>query len=70
MCQRKTSLMGHSSWCKKECDLLNLEGVFLAKGHVMATDLKETIMDNILGHDHVGLTILYCHGNIFVIMII
>ncbi len=69
MCQREVSLIGRSNWCRKECDILNLESVFLAKGHVMATDSKETIMDNIFGHDHVGLTILYCPGDISVEMI-
>jgi hypothetical protein len=36
----------------------------------MTSNLKETIMDNILGHDHVGLTILYCPIDIPTIMTI
>jgi hypothetical protein len=30
----------------------------------MASDLKEVILDNILGNDHVGLTMFYCLANI------
>jgi hypothetical protein len=62
--------IGHSSWCIRECDLLDLEGDFLSKGCVMAFNMKETILDDILGHDLVGLTILHCSGNISIIMII
>jgi len=36
----------------------------------MAFDLKEAILDDILGDNHVGLTILYCSKNISTIMII
>jgi hypothetical protein len=32
--------------------------------------MKEAILDDILGHDHVGLTIFYCLGDISVVMII
>ncbi len=39
----------------------------LAKGHVIAFNLKEAIMDNILTHDHVNLTIFYCLGDISVV---
>jgi hypothetical protein len=31
MGQTEVSLIGCSSWCRKECDLLNLEGVSLRK---------------------------------------
>ncbi len=58
--QEKVSLIGCSSWCGKECNLLDLETVFLAKGCVVAFDPRETILDDILGHDHVSLTILCC----------
>ncbi len=58
--RKKTLLIGHSSWCGMECNLLDLEGVFLVRGRVVASNPRETIMDDILGHDHVGLTILYC----------
>ncbi len=70
MCWKETPLIGHSSWCKNDCDLLDLEGVFFARGHVMTFDLKEAILDDILGHDHVGLTILYCLWNISTVMVI
>jgi hypothetical protein len=36
----------------------------------MASDPKEAILDNILGDDHVGLTILYYPKNISTIMTI
>jgi hypothetical protein len=36
----------------------------------MASDPREAILDNILGHDHVGLTILYCPRNISPVMTI
>jgi hypothetical protein len=32
--------------------------------------LKEAILDDILGHDHVSLTILYCLGDISMVMTI
>jgi hypothetical protein len=47
-----------------------MEGVFFAKGLVMASDPRETILDDIFGHDHVDLTIFYYLGNIFTIMTI
>jgi hypothetical protein len=31
-------------------------------------NLREAIMDDILGDDHVGLTIFYCLGNISTVM--
>jgi hypothetical protein len=34
------------------------------KGRVMVSDPREAIMDDILGHDHVSLTILYYLGDI------
>ncbi len=40
------------------------------KGHVMVFDMKEAILDNILGHDHVGLTILYCLRDILAVLTI
>jgi hypothetical protein len=40
--------IGHNNWHEKECDLLDLEGVFLAKSHVMAFDPRKVIMDVIL----------------------
>jgi hypothetical protein len=43
---------------------LNHEGVFFAKGCVTIFELKEAILDNILTHDHVNLTILYYPGDI------
>jgi hypothetical protein len=53
MCRREASPIGRSNWCRRECDLLNLKGVFLAKGCVTIFDLREAILDDILGHDHV-----------------
>jgi hypothetical protein len=67
---KKTTPIGHNNWCKRECDLLDPKGIFLARGHVTISDLKEAILDNILRHDHVGLNILYCPGDISTIMTI
>ncbi len=64
MHQREALPIRCSSWCGRECNLLNLEGVFLVKGHVTVFNLREAILDNIFGHDHVDLTILYCPKNI------
>ncbi len=36
----------------------------------MVFDLKEAILDNILGHDHVDLTIFYCLRDILIILTI
>ncbi len=64
MRQRKALRIRCSNWRKNECDLLNPKGVFPTRGCVMTSDLKEAILDDILGHDHVNLSILYCLGNI------
>ncbi len=52
MGRKEVSFIGHSSWCRKECNLLNLEGVFLVRGHVTAFNLKDAILNDIFGHDH------------------
>jgi hypothetical protein len=70
MCQREVQPIRHSSGCEKECDLQNPKGVFLMGRCVMASDLREVILDIILGDDHVGLTILYCLGDISMVMTI
>jgi hypothetical protein len=36
----------------------------------MTSNPREVILDNILGHDHVSLTILYCPRNISMVMTI
>jgi hypothetical protein len=54
MCQREVLPIGCSNWQGKECKLLDLEGVFLMKGYVTTSNLKEAIMDDILGEDHVN----------------
>jgi hypothetical protein len=59
-----------SSWHIKECDFLDPEGDFLVRGCVMAFNMRKAILDDILGHDLVGLTILYCPGNISPVMTI
>jgi len=46
--QKKALLIGRSGWCERECNLLHLEGVFFAKGHVMASDPREAIMDDMI----------------------
>jgi hypothetical protein len=70
MCQTKLLQIKHIIWHGKEFDLLNPEGVLLTKGYVMVFDRKEIILDEILGHDHVSLTILYYLGDILVVMTI
>jgi hypothetical protein len=62
--------MGSSSWHEKKCDPQDYEGVFVVGGQAMASDPREAILDNILGDDHVGLTVLYCFRDISVIMTI
>jgi hypothetical protein len=70
MRQREALPIGCSSWHRKECDLQDREGDFLLKGHVTKFDPREAILDNIIGDYHVDLTILYCLGNISMIMTI
>jgi hypothetical protein len=70
MRQREPPLIRCNSWCKNECDLLDPEGVFLTRGYVMAFDAREAILDDILGHNHVRLTIFYCPRDISAIMTI
>jgi hypothetical protein len=68
--QRKALPIERSGWCERKCNLLHLEGVFCAKGRVMASDPREAILDDNFGHDHVDLTIFYYIGNILTIMTI
>jgi hypothetical protein len=70
MHQREAIPIGCSNWHGKECNLQNLEGIFFVKGHVMASNPREATMEDILGQDHVDLTIFYYLGNILIIMII
>jgi len=44
--------------------------VFISSGCVITCDPKETILDNQLGKNHVGLSILYCQSNVSAIMTI
>jgi hypothetical protein len=50
-----------------ECDVVDVEGVFIAKGRIIACDPREVVLDDDLG-DHVGNFILYCINYILVIM--
>jgi len=59
-----------SQWRGVECDLLDVDGIFIAKGRVIAFNLMEVVFDDQLGEDHVGLRILYCLGIVLVIMMI
>jgi hypothetical protein len=45
-------------------------GLFVANGRVIACDPREVALDNKLGEDHVGVSILYCLNNISVVMTI
>jgi len=40
------------------------------RGHVTTSNPREAILDDILKHDHAGLTILYCLGDISIVMTI
>jgi hypothetical protein len=44
--------------------------LFVASGHVIACDPKETVLDNQFSEFHVKVSILYCPNNISVIMTI
>jgi hypothetical protein len=55
-------------WQGNECDLLNNDGVFIAKGQVLACDPQEVVLDDRLGDDHVGLCILYCLMTMSIVM--
>ncbi len=57
-------------WRGIKCDILGDNGVFIRKGWVVACDPHETILDNQLGEDHVGLYILYCLGIVSTMMTI
>jgi hypothetical protein len=46
---REAPLIGRNSWPQKECNLQDLEGVFLVKGRVMTSNPREVILDNIIG---------------------
>ncbi len=70
MRQRKAPPIGCNNWRGRECDFLDHEGVFLMKGCVAVFDMREAILDNILGHDHVDLTIFYCPKDILVVLTI
>jgi hypothetical protein len=47
--RREAPQIGRNNWPKKECNLQDLEGVFLAKGCVMTSNPREVILDNIIG---------------------
>jgi hypothetical protein len=57
-------------WQGSECELVDDVGVFIVTKHVIACDPNEVVLDNQLGEDHVGLSILYCSNNVSTIMII
>jgi hypothetical protein len=58
--RKEAPSIGHNSWHEKECNLLDLEGAFLPRSHVTMSNLIEAILDDILGDDHVSLTIFHC----------
>ncbi len=63
-------LKGRCVWQGVECELLDDVGLLIASGQVIACDPKEAIIDNQLGEDHVGVSILYCLNNISTIITI
>jgi hypothetical protein len=69
MHRREASPIGHSNWHGKECNVQDLESVFLTRGHVTIFDPREVIQDS-LGDDHFGLTNFYYLGDLSTIMTI
>ncbi len=61
------SSLGCCSWKGMECDVVDVEGVFVAKGRIIACDPREVVLDLDLG-DHVGILILYCLNDILVVI--
>jgi hypothetical protein len=57
-------------WRRVECDLLDDYGVFIAKGRVIACDPMDTVLDDQLAEDHVGLCIMCCPSIVSVVMTI
>jgi len=57
-------------WWRIECDLIDNNGVFIAKGWVVACNPQEVVLDDRLGKDHVGLCILYCPMTMSTVMTI
>jgi hypothetical protein len=67
-----SNIMGKhwSKWWGVECDLVNDAGVFLAKGHVVACDLHEALLNDQLREKHVRFCILYCPTIVLVVVTI
>jgi hypothetical protein len=63
-------LKGRCVWQGVECELVDDVGLFIASGHVIASDPKEAVLDNQLGEDHVGVSILYCPNYISTVITI
>ncbi len=42
----------------------------IPKGHAVACDPREIVLDDLLGEDHVGLCILYCLATMLIVMTI
>jgi len=61
---------GRFVWWGVECELVDDVGLFVTSGHVIACDLREAILDNQFGEDHVSVSILYCPNNISAVMTI
>ncbi len=56
------------SWRSIECDVVDVEGVYVDREWIIVCDSREEVLDDDLGEDHVGLFILYCLNDILVIM--
>jgi hypothetical protein len=61
---------GRFVWQSVECDLADDVGLFIVSGFVIDCDLKEAILDNQLGEDHVKMSILYFLNNVSTVMTI
>lgn len=56
------------NWRGNECDVVDVEGVFIVTGRVIACDPREVVLNDDLGEDHFELFILYCRNDKSTIM--
>jgi hypothetical protein len=57
-------------WRGAKCNLVDNDGVFIAKGQMAACDPQEIILDDQLDEDHVELCIWYYPGIVSIVMTI
>ncbi len=64
----KVLSLRHCSWRGIECDVVDVEGVFIVRGQLIACDPREIVLYDDLGEDRFGSLILYCPNDISTIM--